>query len=92
MSADIVIVHAYLDTLARDARRVAEMLEDASDAMNPTFPGNPRVTDAYDDFLGAWDQHRARLRDGVLAAAEALAGVSAAFGQVEDELIAALAG
>ncbi len=72
MPADIVIVYAYLDTLATSAQQTADMLDGSSAAMNLTFPGNGPVTDAYEDFLDKWDRHRKKLREGVAGAAEAL--------------------
>lgn len=87
---DLLIVYAYLDTLAHHCRTVATSLDDGSKAMELSFDGNPRVTDAYDDFLGRWDKHRGTLRDGVGAAADAFEAVSAAFRNCEDELIAGL--
>jgi hypothetical protein len=92
MSGDIVIVYAYLDTLASYARQAGDMLSGSSRAMNLSFHGNPEVTNAYDDFLDDWDRHRKKLREGVSAAADAFEGVSATFKSVEDQLIAALDG
>lgn len=92
MAADIVIVYAYLDTLAGHARAAAELLDGSSSAMNLTFTGNPGVTNAYDDFVGRWDRHRDKLSEGVSAAADAFEAVSAAFVATEDALIEALAG
>jgi len=92
MAGEIVIVYAYLDTLASSARDVAQLLEESSSALDLSFPHNERVTSAYDGFLGKWDRHRSKLREGVDGAAEALQLVSDTFRQSEDELIAALEG
>lgn len=92
MAADIIIVYAYLDTLASNAQQIADMLDGSSAAMNLTFPGNGTVTEAYDDFLDKWDRHRKKLREGVAGAAQAFQAVSDAFKASEDELIAALEG
>ena len=92
MAADIVIVYAYLDTLASEARRTAEMLDGSSAAMNLSFGENQRVTNEYDHFLSKWDRHRKKLSEGVLGAAQAFEAVSDSFRSVEDELIAALEG
>ena len=73
MPADIVIVYAYLDTLATSAQQTADMLDGSSAAMSLTFPGNDPVTRAYEDFLDKWDRHRKKLQEGV-------AGAAAAFG------------
>jgi len=92
VAADIVIVYAYLDSLASSAQQTADLLDGASAAMNLTFPGNSTVTRAYDDFLDNWDRHRKKLQAGVEGVAQALLAVSGAFKAAEDELIAALNG
>jgi hypothetical protein len=92
MAGEILVVYAFLETLESHARTTAESLDGASQMMNLEFTGNPDVTDAYSDFLGKWDEHRGRLRDGVAAAADALLAVRQAFSQAEDQLVAALAG
>jgi hypothetical protein len=92
VAADIVIVYAYLDSLASSAQQTADLLDGASAAMNLTFPGNSPVTHAYDEFLDNWDRHREKLHAGVAGVAQALSAVSEAFKAAEDELIAALNG
>ena len=91
-SDDIVIVYAFLDTLASNAQHSADMLDDSSEAMQLSFTGNRDVENAYEDFLGKWDKHRGDLREGVAAAAQAFAAVSQAFKDCEEQLIAALDG
>jgi len=87
---EIVIVYAYLDALAANARSTAEALASSSQMSDLYFDGNDEINNAYDDFLGKWDKHRGDLHTGVTAAADAFAVVSEAFCAAEDELCAAL--
>ncbi|HUF97559.1 MAG TPA: hypothetical protein VMM60_05465 [Ilumatobacter sp.] len=89
---DIVIVYAYLDTLASNALSAAGLLAESSAAMSLTFPGNEAVDGVYDDFLGEWDKHREQLRASIEGAGSAFQAVSAAFVAAEEQLIAALNG
>ena len=89
-SDEILVVYAFLDTLAANAKTSAEALANGSTMMDLEFAGTPEVTDAYRDFLGKWDKHRGGLREGVAAAAQAFEVTSQAFRDIEDELIAAL--
>jgi hypothetical protein len=89
---EIRIVYAYLDTLAINCRRTAELFESGSELIDVSFTDNERVTDAYDEFLGDWDRHRNDLSEAVGSAGQAFDAVSTAFRGVEDELIRALDG
>lgn len=87
---EIVIVYAYLDALAANARNTAEALAGSSQMTALHFDGCGEINSAYDDFLGKWDKHRGELHTGVTAAADAFAVVCEAFCAAEDELCAAL--
>lgn len=89
-SDEILVVYAFLDTLAANAKSSAEALESGSTLMDLEFTGTPEITGAYRDFLGKWDKHRDQLREGVAAAAQAFEVTSQTFRDVEDQLIAAL--
>lgn len=89
---EILIVYAFLDTLASNAKTSAEALAEGSQMTELSFSGNPQVTDAFRDFLGKWDEHRGGLHEGVAAAADAFQATSTAFHDAEAQLIAALNG
>lgn len=92
MASDILVVYAYLDTLADRAQAAATSMSESSRLSNLTFPEDDPVEDAYHDFLGRWDEHREALVEAIGAAGAAFRAVSEAFAATEDELIAALGG
>jgi len=92
MADEIVLVYAFLDTLAANARSSADALTGGSALLDQSFGGTPEITSAYRHFLGRWDEHRGTLRDGITAAADAFDVTREAFRQCEAELIAALEG
>lgn len=89
-AAQIRIVHAYLDTLACNARAASRSMAERSRLEQLGFRGNPEVQRAFDGRLDEWDRHRHELSDGIGAAADALDAVRAAFAAAEDQLVSAL--
>lgn len=89
---ELLVVYAFLDSLAANARTSAEALASGSTLIDLQFTRTPEITNAYRSFLDAWDEHRGGLHDGVAAAADAFETTSAAFCELEQQLIAALAG
>lgn len=92
MSADIIIAYAYLDYLADQCSRAAELLGADGGVSRRVFAGNPQVTAAYDEFVERWESHRSELTDAVRTISTAFEMVSASFNQVEDHLCAQLDG
>jgi len=90
MADEIVVVYAWLDALAANAMACAGALADGSGLTSFEFTGNRKVTDAYHDFLGKWDENRGELHAGIEAVANAFTVSSEAFHETELELIASL--
>ncbi len=91
-ASEIRIVHAYLDTLACNARSASVNMAERSNLSRLRFHGNPDVQGAFDDRLGEWDRHRKELSEGIGGVADALDAVRKAFEAAETELIASLSG
>lgn len=89
---EIRIVHAYLDTLAGNARVASTMMAERSGLAQLEFSGNPGVQGGFNDLLGRWDRHRATLSEGIGATADAFEAVRDAFAATEHELVGALDG
>lgn len=92
MADELVVVYAFLDTLAANARSSADALEAGSLLIDLTFAGTPEISSAYRDFLDRWDEHRGVLRDGIAGAADAFGVTSEAFQRCEARLVAGLDG
>lgn len=91
-AAEIRIVHAYLDTLACNARSASVNMAERSSLSRLRFHGNPEVQHSFDDRLDEWDRHRKELSEGIGGVADALDAVRKAFEAAETELISSLGG
>lgn len=90
MSDQLLIVYAYLDTLAANAQTAVDSLSENSSLMDLDFGEDEQVNEKYDDLHGRWDEHRGKLIEGMQAAADAFGAVSTSFSGLEDELVNSL--
>jgi len=67
-------------------------LDDNSTMSNFSFEGNPDVEGAYNDFLGEWDKHRGKLRDGIGSTRDAFDTTVESFQTTDEALVDALNG
>lgn len=91
-AAEIRIVHAYLDTLACNARSASTNMAERSNLTRLRFHGNPEVQQAFNGRLDEWDRHRKELSEGIGGVADALDAVRKAFQEVEAQQVASLSG